>query len=160
MLYAKNSPVEALTPGMIFDVYNDDGTRCDSDTRPHYIVRQTPKFGEMRGLVRKFTVNFDNTKHTMVSHSLFNDFDLWDESTDRAVGALRAIFERDAVQFDVYIRDEDKNRLKIPPRTPSDFFVVRLRRVISFGTSTPSAYGKLTIPTTSIRALQRPTVHR
>jgi len=116
-----------------------------------------------RGLVRKFTVNFDNTKHTMVSHNLFNDFDLWDESTDRAVGALRAIFERDAVQFDVYIRDEDKNRLKIPPRTPSDFFFVRLRRVISFGTSTPSAYEKLTIPTTSIRALrssQRPTVHR
>jgi hypothetical protein len=112
MLYAKNFPVEALTPGMISDVYNDDGTTCDPDTRPPYIVRHTPKFSEMRGLVRKFTVNFDNTKHTMVSHNLFNDFDLWDESTDRAVGALRAIFERDAVQFNVYIRDEYKNRLK------------------------------------------------
>ncbi len=55
MLYAKNSPVEALTPGMIFDVYNDDGTRCDPDTRPHYIVRQTLKFSEMRGLVRGYS---------------------------------------------------------------------------------------------------------
>lgn len=52
-----------------------------------------------------------NTKTTMVSHNLLNNLEFEHETTDRAVQILHSIFDRDLVQFDVYIRDEENNLL-------------------------------------------------
>ncbi|KAK0105457.1 hypothetical protein ONS96_004844 [Cadophora gregata f. sp. sojae] len=77
-----------------------------------FIVSKTPKFTETVNSIYKLRLIFKNHTRVVTSENIFTDLMFpFHEPTNRALQILRKIFEQDATSFDIYIKDEERNRV-------------------------------------------------